>query len=241
MKFLELEVQRKIYNFIAKNPGMHLSKIAQALNIRVSQAEYHLHLMEKERLVSTLKEYDEVRYYLEDFTAGVRDKRILRTRRKIFDLIARNPGLHLSRIAELINIRVSLAEYHLKYMERDELITSIKEKGYKRYYIMDSSVGVKDKQIISLFRREIPLKIVLFLLKNPNSRHKEIADGLGLTTSALSYHLGILVRYGIVSEPISGEDKGYNIINKKEISALLRRYQLQTVIERFTEAWENLK
>jgi len=241
MKFLELEIQRKIYNLIAKNPGLDLSKIAQILNIRASQAGYHLQLMEKDGLISVIKEAEYKRYYIGDFRAGIQDRRILRTRRKIYDLISKNPGLHLSKIAEILNIRISLAEYHFQQMEKDKLITAIKERGYKRYYVEDSEVGTKDKKILSLFRQEIPLKIVLFLLRYPNSRHKEIAENLGLTTSALSYHLNKLVKYAIVNAPASGEEKGYNIINKKEIVTFLRKYQLQVVIDRFTETWEDLK
>ena len=82
---------------------------------------------------------------------------------------------------------------------------------------------------------------MLFLLKNPNSRHKEIADNLGLTTSALSYHLNKLVKHEIVNAPVTGEEKGYTLRNKKEIIAFLRRYQLQTVMKRFTETWEDLE
>ena len=239
MKFLELGTQRKIYNLIAKSPGLHLSKIAEVLNIRISIAEYHLQQMEKDGIISSIVEKGYKRYYIEDFKVGIRDKRILKTRQKIYTLIANNPGLHLSKIADLLNIRISLAEYHLQYMEKDKLISIIREKGYKRYYIEDSGVGSKDKKLLSLFRQETPLKIVLFLLKHPQSKHKEIADNLGLSTSTLSYHLNKLVRHGIVSEPVVGEVKGYNIINKKEISAILRRYQLQRLIEKFTETWDD--
>ena len=56
MKFLELETQRKIYNLIAKNPGLYLSKIVEILNLRIQQAEYHLNQMEKDGLVTVIRE-----------------------------------------------------------------------------------------------------------------------------------------------------------------------------------------
>jgi len=50
----------------------------------------------------------------------------LETRRKIYELIEKNPGLHLSKIAELLKMRVSLAEYHLLFLEKKDTIETIK-------------------------------------------------------------------------------------------------------------------
>ncbi len=241
MKFLELEMKRKIYKLIAKTPGLHISKITELLNIKLSIVEHHLQQMEKDELISSITEKGYKRYYIIEIKHGIRDKRILETRRKIYNLIADNPGLHLSKIAELLNIRLSHAEYHLQHMEKNESISIIREKGYKRYYLGDNKVSREDKKLISLFRQELPLEIVIFLIKHPNSKHKEIADHLGLSASALSYHLNKLVKKGIVGEPVSGEIKGYYIINKKDINAILRKYKLQKIINQFTETWEDLQ
>ena len=80
-------------------------------------------------------------------------------RKKIYDLISKNPGLHLSKLAELLNIRSSLAEYHLTYMEKHNLIFSVKKEGeyYRRYFLVDSDLGVRDKAIISNLNRLPPV------------------------------------------------------------------------------------
>ena len=91
--------------------------------------------------------------------------------------------------------------------------------------------------LVKIFRREFPLKIVLFLLKNPNSKHKDICENLSITSSLLSYHLNKLADQGIVDIPTSGE--GFKIRNKKEIVMILRRYQLRSILERFTDTWDN--
>ena len=38
-------------------------------------------------------------------------------RRKIYDLIYRRPGLHLSKIAELLTFNISEVENHLSFLE----------------------------------------------------------------------------------------------------------------------------
>jgi predicted transcriptional regulator len=241
MRFLELEIQRKIYNIISKNPGITLTEIAQKVNQKISIILNHLQLMQKDGLITSIKDEKLNRYFLDSLKPGMRDFRSFKLRRKIYDVISQNPGLHLSKISQILNIRISLAEYHLRSMQKDGLLIISKEKGYKRYYIFEDDIGVLDKRLISLLRQEIPLKIILFLLKNPNSRHKDIANFLDISTSALSYHLNKLVKSGIVISPISGENEGYLIKDVKKVKNILREYQIDTIVDNFAETWEGIK
>ncbi|HUS99823.1 MAG TPA: helix-turn-helix domain-containing protein [Candidatus Thermoplasmatota archaeon] len=59
----------------------------------------------------------------------------LETRRKIYDIISKNPGLHLSKIADLLSMRISHVEYHVNFLEKHEIITIEKSTGYKRFYL----------------------------------------------------------------------------------------------------------
>ena len=238
MKFLELEIQRKIYNLVAKHQGLTLKEITSQLRFKPAQVEYHLSLMEKDGLLISITETNEKQYYVEKSWFG-HEQLILKTRKRIYDLLLQNPGLHLSKIASLLHIRVSLAEYHLQDMENDGLIVATKENGFKRYCAEETKLGVDEKKILFLFRQEIPLKIVLFLLKKPNARHKDIADALKLDTNALSYHLNKLKNQGIVNDPDFSEEKGYVIVHVEKIRLLLRKYQLETVVDRFTETWDD--
>ena len=52
--------------------------------------------------------------------------------RKIHDLIKKNPGLHLSKIAELLNMNITEIQHHLQYLEKKGIITVTSEVGYKR-------------------------------------------------------------------------------------------------------------
>ena len=87
----------------------------------------------------------------------------LQTRRKIYDCIKKNPGLHFSEISRKLDVPKTTLIYHLKYLEKLEIVISKTEQGYKRYYIKQT-VGAKDKEILNILRQEIPLRIVLLLL-----------------------------------------------------------------------------
>jgi len=163
----------------------------------------------------------------------------LETRRKVYDLVAKNPGLHLSKIAELLKMRVSLVEYHLTYLEKYQLIYSVKESGYIRYYVK-GEIATKDKKILSLMRQEIPLKIVLLLLKHANLQHKDILTNVGISPSTLSYHLKKLVKQEIIAVHSYGEEKGYSIINREMLVGFLVQYKPYNLFESFKDIWVDL-
>ena len=87
----------------------------------------------------------------------------LEIRRKIHKIITKNPGIHASKIAEIVSLSGQTTDYHLLYMERNEIINSTKQEGYRRYYAK-GKLGFKDRRQIAILRHETPLKIVLILI-----------------------------------------------------------------------------
>jgi predicted transcriptional regulator len=164
----------------------------------------------------------------------------LKTRRKIYNLIIKNPGLHLSKIAYLCNMRVSLVEYHLTYMEKSGVISSAKYKGYKRYYIK-GKIGREDKKFLSILRQEIPLRVTLFLLKEENAQHKDILKNVNISASTLSYHLKKLIDIGIIEVQKKDSYHNYSIRNKKYIFNILMDYRPFDLFDNFENIWSDLK
>jgi len=160
----------------------------------------------------------------------------LEIRRKIYDLISDNPGLHARKIAEILNISPQLVDYHILYLVRQNLITVEQAEGYKRCFV-EGAIGAVDKKILSLMRREIPLKIILFLLKNPHSRHGEICKELDIKANHLSYHLNKLIKINVVIMSVSGDKTGYSIRDEKEIVQILIKYRPVSVSEIIDETW----
>ena len=197
---LDLELCRKIYNLLSKEPGLTLSKIAEILDVKLSFLEYHLSsLVLKENIISK-NEQGYNKYYLKKKVNIRRDKRTDSTKNYIIDLIEENPGLHLAKIAEMLNMSSQLAEYHLLNLEKINLIIGIKGKNkyYKRYYVKEGEIGRDEKKILSLLRQEHLIKIVLLILKNPSIKHKQLLENLDIVASTLSYHLKKLEEYDII-------------------------------------------
>ncbi len=163
----------------------------------------------------------------------------LETRRKIYDLIHQNPGIHLSKISQILKMRTSLVEYHLLFLEKHEIISPDKETGYKRYYLK-GQIGVKDKRYLFILRQKTVLEIILFLLKNDVSLHKVILENVNVSPSTLSYHLNKLIKNDIIELNRYGENKGYRVKNRDEIVSILIQYKPFRILDGFEDIWNDL-
>jgi predicted transcriptional regulator len=160
----------------------------------------------------------------------------LESRQKIYNLLKKNPGLHLSKIAKLLDLRVSLVEYHLHYLEKHNLVKSDKQTGYKRYLIRGEAETVRKKKF-SILRQKNLLKIILLLLKQKQANHTEILSQLDVSPATLSYHLKRLVKNDILDMDKRGKTHLYYIKNPKELTAWLIKYKPYNLLEGFTEIW----
>ena len=216
------EKQLHIYRLIAKNPGIHSSKIAELMNMHISIIEQLLRYLEHNRIVNVVEDLGYKRYYVEKIKVGTRVESTLEIQENIYRLIEKNPGIHMSKIAEILEMRISHVEYHLIQMEHNKKVIGMKdEKGYfKRYYTEDSELGIENKKLLALLRQEIPSTIIALLLKHNYMQHKELLHYVEIGPSTLSYHLKKLVKKNILEVKTFGKDKGYSLKNKKEMRDL---------------------
>ena len=160
----------------------------------------------------------------------------LETRKKIYNLIKENPGINLSQISEILDLSSQLIDYHLNYLSNHGLITFEVKAGYKRCYIK-GSIGHEEKQVLSLLRQEIPLKIVLYLLKYPYSRHRDILKFINVSSPRFSYHLKKLIKNNVIELVSVGRKKGYVVKNEREIVRLIIEFKPSNVYKMIRDTW----
>lgn len=239
----EEDIRKKICELLSRNPGLHISKIADVLTMKISEVETQLQILEQQNVITVTHETGYPRYFLRESHGTIRDTRSGQLKGEIFSLIAHNPGLHLSKIAETLQISIPLADYHLTQMEKNKEIFSVKEtpEYHKRFYIAGGYVESNEKKILDELKKKIPLQIVLYLLKNPLMQHKELLEHLRIASSTLSYHLTNLIQCGILEVQSRGTEKGYSLKNKEEIKKILKKYELHielnVTLESFKDMW----
>jgi predicted transcriptional regulator len=170
------------------------------------------------------------------------DSLALDTRRQIFNTIVKYPGLHERELARKQDMSLSTLDYHLHYLEKRDLIVSRKDGRYTRYFAT-RKVGQQDKKIIAILRQKTPRAIVLHLLTNQNSIHKEIAEGVSKSPSTVSFHLKKMVDVGIVEAISLGRETAYHLTNEDEIVNTLLTYRetfVDDAVDRFVDTWVSL-
>jgi len=151
---LDTEVRKNLYEYIDEYPGSHLREIARELDLKPSNAAWHLRKLEQTNLVRSRVIGGKRVYYLVDGGIDARREAIaesvLRNKnaRIIMQYLSNNPGKHLLEIAHALNLNHHTVKWHIKKMYMAELIEGDTTGSvYPVYYPTD--IGVNALEHIS--------------------------------------------------------------------------------------------
>ena len=121
---LENRRRLKILNFIKKNQGLSIAQLQNEIGINRSTLKYHLSILEREGLISTVKVGNKRLI----FAGKPPDKVILAVKSserksQIIDLLSEADGLKLREISEKMKINFKLLHYHIKELEKLGLVS----------------------------------------------------------------------------------------------------------------------
>ena len=170
----------------------------------------------------------------------------VQTRRDLYDFVRRNPGFHLRELSRALNLSITLADYHLRFLERHDLITSSMDGEYKRFYprstpgLSDSRPALTDagRQILAFLRQPVPLRVINFLMEREDATHKQILEQVSVSPSTLSHHLKKMQAAGIIDRA-ELKERGYRVVDPKTIARLMTTYELATSdqVDTFIRVW----
>jgi len=145
---LNTEVRMNLYNFIDEYPGSHLREIARELDLKPSNAAWHLRKLEQTNLVRSRVIGGKKVFYLVE--GGIDARReaiaesILRNKnaKNIMIYLSENPGKHLLEIANALNLNHHTVKWHIKKMYMAELIDGdTSNSAYPVYY--PTEIGIE--------------------------------------------------------------------------------------------------
>jgi len=155
---LNTEVRKNLYNYIDGFPGSHLREIARELDLKPSNAAWHLRKLEQTNLVRSRVIGGKKVFYLVD--GGVEARReaiaesILRNKNAydIMFYLVDHPGKHLLEIANALELNHHTVKWHIKKMYLAELIEGdTTNSAYPVYY--PTEVGVQSVRNFSFNSR----------------------------------------------------------------------------------------
>ena len=144
---LNTEVRKNLYQYIDDYPGSHLREIARELDLKPSNAAWHLRKLEQTNLVRSRVIGGKKVYYLVEGGVEARieaiAESILRNKnaRDILLYLQDNPGKHLLEIANALGLNHHTVKWHIRKMYLAELIDGdTSNSAYPVYYPTDIGI-----------------------------------------------------------------------------------------------------
>jgi predicted transcriptional regulator len=173
----------------------------------------------------------------------------IETRRRIFEAVCKFPGIHMRELSREVQLQKNLVDYHLEYLEKNDVIRSESDGQFKRYFSLQAPesqvagavVSASDKGTIMLLRQPVPFRIVVLLARRGCISHKDLSKALRKSPATMSHHLDKLVRAGVVSPNPDG--RGYVLADEKKIARILMSFtpMPSLLANGFIDMWEDLR
>lgn len=167
----------------------------------------------------------------------------LESRRRIYDFLNANPGVHLRRIGQALGMSTGMLSYHLGYLERNGLLKSEEDGHRKRYFIARAFMEAQ-RRILAVLRQDVPRKIVLQLLLHDDRTFSELQVSVGVSKSTLSYHLQKLLHRELLLRTKRERESVFAIKDLDEVRRLLlaNRSSFQDdAVDRFANLWSSVR
>jgi predicted transcriptional regulator len=138
---LDTDVRKNLYQYIDDYPGSHLREIARELDLKPSNAAWHLRKLEQTNLIRSRAIGGKRVYYLVE--GGIEARReaiaesVLKNKnaREIMLYLQGNPGRHLLEIANALGLNHHTVKWHIKKMYMAELVEGdTSNSAYPVYY-----------------------------------------------------------------------------------------------------------
>ena len=145
-------------------------------------------------------------------------------RDRIYQYIINNPGCHLRKIGKDLDLAMGHTQYHLKTLEKADLIKSRRIGVFRRYYTV-SIYGERLESLLAILRQEVPRDIIIFLIENPGTTQADIAKHKGFSAPTINWHMSRLIEEGLVRSRKQGKFVNYYVEGDiKDITTILRKY-----------------
>jgi len=145
---LDTEVRKNLYEYIDEYPGSHLREIARELDLKPSNAAWHLRKLEQTNLVRSRVIGGKKVYYLVEGGIEARKEAIAESvlknqnARNIMEYLEKNPGKHLLEIAHALDLNHHTVKWHIKKMYLAELIEGdTSNSAYPIYYPTEMGIN----------------------------------------------------------------------------------------------------
>jgi len=144
---LNTEVRKSLYDYIDNYPGSHLREIARELDLKPSNAAWHLRKLEQTNIVRSRNIGGKKVFYLVEGGIEARKEAVAESilkndnAKKIMQYLVAHPGKHLLEIAHALKLNHHTVKWHIQKMYLAELVDGdTSNSAYPVYYPTDMGI-----------------------------------------------------------------------------------------------------
>ncbi len=122
-------------------------------------------------------------------------------RSQVYDLVKGSPGVHFMDLADQVPFGWSTLNYHLRVLEKNEIIFRIKDGRYARFFDRQSGTYANGrKELVAALKNDTTAAIAKHIVRHPGIAQCDIAEKFGIAASTVSWHIRRLHGAGLVDK-----------------------------------------
>lgn len=129
----------------------------------------------------------------------------------IYDAIRAAPGIHLRALSNRAAMPLSTLRYHLAVLQDHHKITALNEDGHLRFYENSGTYTAAQQRVLKHLRNTTTRDILIGIQEHPGSSRQEIAETVGISGPAVTWHIKKLIEDRIIRQERDGRAVRYRI------------------------------
>jgi len=150
-------------------------------------------------------------------------------RRDLYQILCENPGTYLLELVDLLESPLGTLTWHLRILEREGLVNSIKFAGKRLYYPKMLRSEEAEMAYLTL-RSDTARKVFAFVVNNSGCYQEQMAENLGVHHDTIRWHISRMQDVGLVRVEKSGRKKKHYLA---ELGSSLMEGSLNTITEAY--------
>ena len=150
-------------------------------------------------------------------------------RRELYQVLCENPGTYLLELVDILSSPLGTLTWHLRILEREGLVKSIKFAGKRLYYPRMLRSQEAEMAYLTM-RSETAQKVFAFVVNNQGCYQEQMADSLNVHHDTVRWHISRMEDVGLVKVVREGRKKRHYLDNLGE---LLMKGSLNTITEAY--------
>ena len=150
-------------------------------------------------------------------------------RKELYQVLCENPGTYLLELVDLLESPLGTLTWHLRILEREGLVKSIKFAGKRLYY--PKMLRSEEAEMAYLtMRSDTAQKVFAFVVNNSGCYQEQMAEALSVHHDTVRWHVSRMEEVGLIEVIREGRKKRHYLA---ELGKNLMKGSLNTITEAY--------